>query len=119
MSFDVYGSNLPRIEIYGTKGSLVVPDPNEFGGKVLLKQRFDQEFHEYPLLNGFSANSRGMGVSDMADCLIKGKSNHCAGGETALHVLEIMEKILLCGKLKKELELESVFERSEVNPMFC
>ncbi|HEU5369624.1 MAG TPA: Gfo/Idh/MocA family oxidoreductase, partial [Ktedonobacterales bacterium] len=34
-SFDVWSSRLPRIEIYGTRGSLGVPDPNTFGGPVL------------------------------------------------------------------------------------
>ncbi len=33
-SFDIWGANLPRIEIHGTEGSLSVPDPNTFGGTV-------------------------------------------------------------------------------------
>src|SRR5262249_11849204 len=37
MSFDVFGAHLPRIEIYGTAGSLSVPDPNTFGGEVQVK----------------------------------------------------------------------------------
>ena len=104
--------------IYGTKGSLIVPDPNNFGGDVLLKQSFDKEFHTYPLLNSFSSNSRGMGVSDMADCLIKGNRQNCANGEMALHVLEIMEKVLASGKLKKEIEMESSFERVKTETIF-
>ena len=36
-SFDVYGGRLPRIEIYGTKGTLAVPDPNGFGGEVWVR----------------------------------------------------------------------------------
>lgn len=52
-SFDVYGSELPRIEVYGTKGSISVPDSNCFGGTVLLKQSFDKEFKPYPLINRF------------------------------------------------------------------
>ncbi len=35
-SFDVWKSNLPRIEIYGSEGTLSVPDPNTFGGPVIL-----------------------------------------------------------------------------------
>ena len=35
-SFDVWEAELPRIEIYGSKGSLSVPDPNTFGGPVRL-----------------------------------------------------------------------------------
>ncbi len=37
-SFDVWGARLPNIEIYGTEGSLSVPDPNGFGGTVLYKR---------------------------------------------------------------------------------
>ena len=35
-NFDVHDSAQSRFEIYGTKGSLMVPDPNTFGGPVLL-----------------------------------------------------------------------------------
>jgi predicted dehydrogenase len=34
MSFDVWVAGLPHIEIYGTEGSLSVPDPNHFDGPV-------------------------------------------------------------------------------------
>ncbi|WP_443071442.1 Gfo/Idh/MocA family protein [Streptomyces sp. NBC_01465] len=36
MSFDVWAAGLPHIEIYGTEGSLSVPDPNHFDGPVRL-----------------------------------------------------------------------------------
>jgi predicted dehydrogenase len=36
MSFDVWVAGLPHIEIYGTEGSLSVPDPNHFDGPVRL-----------------------------------------------------------------------------------
>lgn len=39
MSFDVWGATLPWIEIYGTEGTLRVPDPNTFGGKSILKKQ--------------------------------------------------------------------------------
>ena len=44
-SFDVWDSELPRMEIYGTEGTLCIPDadplegPNRFGGKVLVRTR--------------------------------------------------------------------------------
>lgn len=116
-SFDVFGSKLPRIEIYGTKGSVLVPDPNHFDGEVLLKQNFDKEFHTYPLINRFSGNCRGLGVSDMAECLLDGSGENCANGLLALHVLEIMEKILLSSELKKEIELETTCNRPRISPL--
>ncbi len=116
-SFDVYGSKLPKIEIHGTKGSVIVPDPNTFGGEVLLRQNFDNEFQTYPLINRFSDNSRGLGVSDMAECLISGSRENCANGALALHVLEIMEKILLSSEFKKEIELETTCNRPRISPV--
>jgi len=106
-SFDVYGSVLPRIEVYGTRGSLIVPDPNTFGGEVLLKQYFDKEFHTYPLITKYSENSRGYGVWDMAACLIEGRKDTCANGAMALHVLEIMESIQKSSEEHRELPLRS------------
>ena len=47
-SFDVWASRAPRIEIYGTEGTLSVPDPNNFGGPVVL-QRGRDEWREVSL----------------------------------------------------------------------
>ena len=58
-SFDVWAANLPRIEIYGTAGSLSVPDPNTFGGPVRIRRAGDKEWREVPLTHGLAENSRG------------------------------------------------------------
>ena len=57
-SFDVWGSQLPRIEVYGTTGSMIVPDPNTFGGPVLIKRAWDKDWIEMPLSHGYAENSR-------------------------------------------------------------
>jgi predicted dehydrogenase len=62
-SFDVWEAQLPRIEIYGTQGSLSVPDPNTFGGSVQLYQPEHQEWQIIPLSHGYTGNSRGLGVA--------------------------------------------------------
>ena len=36
MSFDVWSHRQPMLEIYGTEGSIQCPDPNTFGGEVLV-----------------------------------------------------------------------------------
>ena len=89
-SFDVWFANTPRIEIYGTEGSLVVPDPNTFGGPVLLKTRGETGWAEAPLKHGFTENWRGLGVTDMAEA-IQSARPHRASGEMAFHVLDVME----------------------------
>jgi predicted dehydrogenase len=88
-SFDVWGHNMPRIEIHGTLGSLSVPDPNSFGGPVYLKTMDMKEFVEIPVTLPYSENSRGIGVSEMADAILSGRKNK-ASGRIALHVLELM-----------------------------
>lgn len=110
-SFDVWGSSVPRIEVHGTRGSMIVPDPNCFDGEVLVKQYFDKEFKNYPLVTPDSENSRGIGLSDMADCLLSGRKDHRANGKMALHVLEIMEKIHTSSDEHREIKLESTCER--------
>jgi predicted dehydrogenase len=91
-SFDVYSHSLPCIEIYGTEGSLKVPDPNTFGGPVLIRRLREEEWSKIPLLKGFSENSRGLGITEMA-LAIENNRPHLASGELAFHVLDIMHSI--------------------------
>src|SRR5699024_10358481 len=66
-SFDAFGgSSLPPIEVYGSKGTIIVPDPNTFGGPVKLRKRDEDTFVEVPLTHQFAGNGRGLGVADMA-----------------------------------------------------
>lgn len=87
-SFDVWGGQLPRIEVYGTEGTLSVPDPNGFGGQVQVK-RGGGDWGQVPLTHGYTENSRSIGVADMAYAL-RGKRPHRANGQLANHVLEAM-----------------------------
>ena len=89
-SFDVVHKNLPFIEVYGTLGSLLVPDPNTFGGPVKVATMDKTGYKEIPLTHNYSENSRGIGVADMAQCIIDGKRNNRAGGALINHVLEIL-----------------------------
>ena len=116
-SFDVWGSKLPWIEIHGTRGSIQVPDPNGFGGQVKIMQKFDREFKDYPTTFGYTENSRGLGVWDMADCILTGRKDLRASGKLALHVLEIMEMIHVSSDKKAQVDLETSVERPTPMPM--
>jgi predicted dehydrogenase len=92
--FDVVVAQVPRIEIYGSKGTLSVPDPNTFGGPVALYKGDPRQpdaggFEEVPLIDGYSGNSRGLGLYDMARHIEEGGPFR-ASGELLAHVLEVM-----------------------------
>lgn len=88
-TFDVQAASLPHIEIYGTTGTLLVPDPNGFGGPVRIKRAGATAWSEVPLTHTYTEEARGLGVADMAHALRSGRP-HRANGELAYHVLEIM-----------------------------
>ncbi len=87
-SFDVYSNRMDHIVIYGTEGTLVVPDPNGFGGTPTLRRR-GGEPEPVALTHNFSQNARGLGVLDMAYAIRNGTS-FLASGQLALHVLDVM-----------------------------
>jgi predicted dehydrogenase len=114
MSFDVFGTHLPFVEVYGTKGSISVPDPNTFGGEVKIKiGRGD--WSPVPLAFSYNTNSRGIGVADMASA-IASKRDHRASGEMAYHVLDIMQASLDTAAQGKTIALSSSCERPAALP---
>jgi predicted dehydrogenase len=92
MSFDVWSSQLPRIEIYGSDGSLSVPDPNTFGGPVRIRAKEDTEWRVVPLEMPYAENSRGLGLSEMVQAIAMGRP-HLASGALGMHALEIMHAV--------------------------
>jgi predicted dehydrogenase len=115
-SFDVWGSQLPRIEIYGSSGTLIVPDPNTFGGPVFLKRQHYSDFVEIPLTHGFTENSRGLGAADMAHAIVSGRP-HRANGEMAYHVLEVMHGFHIASEEGKHYEVKSTCEKPAPLPL--
>lgn len=88
MSFDVWQHTLPRIEVYGTQGSMLVPDPNTFKGPVSIWTPESDEWEEQPLI-GNAESQRGAGVADMARAVLANQP-HRASGDLAFHVLDAM-----------------------------
>lgn len=110
MSFDVWSHQLPRIEIYGTEGTLVLPDPNTFGGPVSIRRANEQEWRDVPLTHGYTDNSRGIGLADMAYAMQQGVQ-HRASGELAYHVLDIMQSFLESSEEGRHIILNSQCDR--------
>ncbi|MFC5404122.1 Gfo/Idh/MocA family protein [Cohnella soli] len=114
-SFDVMaGSNLPNIEVYGSQGSLRVPDPNGFGGPVYIRKP-GADWTEVPLTHGYFDQSRGIGVADMAEAIRTGRP-HRASGKLAYHVLEAMHGFHDASLEGKHYEMRSSCEIPEPLP---
>lgn len=115
-SFDMWPAGLPHMEIYGTLGTLSVPDPNTFGGPVRIRRAGASEWSEIPLSHGYSQNSRGLGTADMAHASRSGRP-HRASGELAFHVLDIMHTMHESSAQGRHIELQSTCARPKPLPM--
>jgi predicted dehydrogenase len=115
-SFDVWHATQPPIEIYGTTGSIQVPDPNTFGGPVKLRRAGDDCWREIPLTHEFADNSRGIGVADMAIALRK-SIEHRANGRQTFHVLDVMHALHESASGGTHAVVESTCQRPEPLPM--
>lgn len=106
-SWDVWSHRHANMELYGTEGSIYVPDPNFFGGVVEASGRdkdikplkdwdhpFGKANQEHP--NGPRANYRTAGLADMAMALIEGRDIRCSI-DRALHGVDVMTSILRSG----------------------
>ncbi len=109
-SFDVWKHSMPCIEIYGSEGSLQVPDPNSFGGPVRIAKAGEKEWTDVPLTRPYSRQSRGLGVADMAYAMQSGRP-HRANSALTYHVLDIMHAIHDASNAGQHIPIESVCER--------
>ena len=107
-TFDVYYPGQARFEIYGSKGTLFVPDPNGFGGPIKLLRKEDGEIKEIPLLFDYSDNSRGLGLMDMVTSLETGTPFRASYNQT-LHVLEVMTSFQRSSDAKGAVDINNKF----------
>jgi len=107
-TFDVYYPHSARLEIYGSRGTLICPDPNFFCGPVKLYSPEDGETKEIPLLFGYRENSRALGLADMARSIGQGIPAR-ANSEQQLHVLEIMTAFEKSSNAGHTIELTTSF----------
>jgi|TARA_B100001029_G_C15032373_1_gene437843 predicted dehydrogenase len=124
LSFDVIAHHRNHIELYGDKGSILVPDPNMFGGSVYTCKKLGGTWKEHktnrmPLgkINirekslraneaPINANYRGVGLAEMAYCIKKKKKHRC-NGELSFHVLDIIQSIMRAAKKKERINIKS------------
>ena len=115
MSFDVPKHRHTPIEIYGDKGSVLVPDPNRFGGEVQVAKT-GGEWEAVALTHGHvEGEFRSIGVADMATAILTGRP-HRASGALAFHVLEVMEAFQISADQGRRVMIESRVERPAMMP---
>jgi predicted dehydrogenase len=104
----------PRLEIYGTDGILYLPDPNIFGGPIQILQP-DGTLVDIPWSYGYTENSRGLGVADMA-AAIRAGTPHRASGELARHVIDITLGVFESSRTERHVAMTTSVERPEPMP---
>ena len=124
LSFDVIAHQRNHIELYGKKGSLIVPDPNMFGGSVYICKKLGDTWKELKTEkmslgkinirnkslraneSSTNANYRGAGLSEMAYCIENRKKHRCSG-ELSLHVLDIIQSTMKASKTGKKQKIKT------------
>lgn len=109
-TFDVFYETQARFEIYGSKGTLIIPDPNTFGGPIKLLRPEQGEYMDMPLMFDYAENSRALGLADMAKSVQTGRPARASHKQT-LHVLDIMTAFERSSDKKAYVELETDYTR--------
>lgn len=115
MSFDAVATQAANIEVHGERGSLIVPDPNGFGGTVRLRTLGSEGWEVLPDSAGYAGATRGAGLNDLA--LTPAGQEPRAGGRLAFHALEIMESILESARSGRSVSIASSCERPAAVPL--
>lgn len=114
-SFDVQRTTLPCIEVYGSEGTILVPDPNGFAGPVRLFKKGSDNWREVPLTHPHADNSRGLGVLDLVESVEEDRPNR-ASGELAFHVLDAMHAMLEASDRGQAVRLAGLPARPDAMP---
>jgi predicted dehydrogenase len=121
-SWDVSSHGHHNIELYGTDGSVFVPDPNFFGGDVITtdvggaKSKVEPWDHPFGKINQTGgdgsqrANYRTAGLADMMQAIEQGRPARC-GLDVALHAVDVMTSILKAGESGQVVTLTTTCER--------
>jgi predicted dehydrogenase len=117
-SFDVVKHRHNQIEIYGTHGAMITPDPNNFTGKVEIFRPGDQEWQEVPVDHPYTQGVpgfhglRGLGAAEMVESLRAGRP-HRVSAELAFHALEVMTAFERSSLSRKAVTIRSSCGRPE------
>lgn len=101
------------VEINGTEGTLVIPDPNTFGGDITITRPLtDVSVREPEVVRvpqeGVPAG-RGLGLLDMARAIREGRP-HVATGEFGYHVLDTLLSIEEAAESRSFVQVSSTLD---------
>lgn len=106
----------PYFEVHGSEGSLTLFDPNDFGGKILLRRNTTETAVEMPILYPYGEECRGIGAADMAYALLQGKKPR-VDAEVGLHAFEAVHGILKSCADSKVHQMQSACARPQPLPL--
>lgn len=121
-SWDVCSHGHHAIELYGVAGTVYVPDPNFFGGDVVItdsggaKTKLEPWDHPFGKANYTDtsgnprANYRMAGLADMVASIEAGRPARC-GIDVALHAVDVMTSLLRAGATRQVISLTTTCER--------
>ncbi len=109
-TFDVHYPSQARFEIYGSEGTLYVPDPNCFCGPVCLYRPEEGEIRQIPLCFDYAENSRGLGLADMAAALRSGRAAR-ADWQQTFHVLDAITGFARSAKSGQWIDMQTEYTR--------
>lgn len=119
----IYSTDSPVIrqgivEITGTEGTLVIPDPNTFGGEITITRPLRRMFVppepvEQEIIDVVQEGvlaGRGVGLLDMARSIAAGRP-HVATGEFGYHVLDTLLSIEEAAESRRFVTVESSLDQ--------
>ena len=122
-SWDVYGHNHTPMELYGTQGALFIPDPNFFGGEVVIvdpdgKREVAPPWghplgipnQERPAGQPPVANYRSAGFADMVAAIDEKRDPRCSL-DVSLHGVDVMTSILKAAETGSVVDLTTTCKR--------
>lgn len=125
-SFDIWKTEMPMFEIYGTEGTLMVPDPNMHGGtpRVYRKEQKLAEnfggtdngngeaFRIPELSQNIGSYVRCLGVADLADAVINDR-RPVVNSDLGVHVTEILTGIIKSAETKTVYKLVTDYKEQD------
>ncbi len=122
-SWDVWAHKHGNMELYGTDGTMILPDPNFFGGTLEAAGpsgelvELDDWEHPFGIPNqdhnhGKMANYRTAGLADMAQAIGEGRDHRCSM-DRALHAVEVMTSVIKSGETGEFVQLSTTCTRPD------